>query len=266
MRPKIVFENVSKSFRLYKKQSEKLIEIISYKKEKDSFFAVNDLSFDIHEGEPVGIVGLNGSGKSTFTKLLLGALIPGNGSIKVNEIELSKLLHCFRDKTSYVPQDYGMFKMTLSENLRLGNDRISLDGYDPKFINFLNKLPEGHDTPLGNVYPNGVDLSGGEWQRISIERALLRDHTETYIMDEPAASLDPIMESELYEHFTRELKGKTIIITSHRLGACSLADYIYVFDHGEIIEEGTHEFLMSIKGKYYEMYIAQRSLYERSAG
>ena len=73
------------------------------------------------------------------------------------------------------------------------------------------------------------------------------------------------MESELYEHFIRELKGKTIIITSHRLGACSLADYIFVFDHGEIIEEGTHEFLMSIKGKYHEMYTAQRSLYERSA-
>ena len=84
-------------------------------------------------------------------------------------------------------------------------------------------------------------------------------------MDEPAASLDPIMESELYEHFTQTLKGKTIIITSHRLGACSLADYIYVFSHGVVFEEGSHEDLKRMHGKYYEMYTAQRSLYERNA-
>lgn len=228
-------------------------------------YALRNVSCEIHKGSTVALVGENGSGKSTFAKLLLGTLTPENGFVEINEIELSKVLHSFRDKTAYVPQNFGTFKMSLAENLKLGNEILNIDSYQPKFVNFLNKLPGGIETPLGNIYPNGVDLSGGEWQRISIERALLRKKAQLFIIDEPAASLDPIMESELYEHFIRELNGKTIIITSHRLGACSLADYIFVFDHGEIIEEGTHEFLMNIKGKYHDMYTAQRSLYERSA-
>ena len=238
---------------------------VSYKYPNTENYALRNVSCEIHRGSTIALVGENGSGKSTFAKLLLGTLTPENGFVEINEIELSKVLHSFRDKTAYVPQNFGAFKMSLADNLKLGNETLNVDSYEPKFVNFLNKLPGGIETPLGNIYSNGVDLSGGEWQRISIERALLRKKAQLFIMDEPAASLDPIMESELYEHFIRELKGKTIIITSHRLGACSLADYIFVFDHGKIIEEGTHEFLMSIKGKYHEMYTAQRSLYERSA-
>lgn len=238
---------------------------VSYHYPNAEKYALININCKIPKGATVALVGENGSGKTTFSKLILGALTPSEGGITVNDRPLATLLHSFREKISYVPQNYGTFKMTLANNLRLGNPDIDLDTYEPKFINFGDKLPEGYSTPLGNVYANGVDLSGGEWQRISIERALIRDGAEIYIMDEPAASLDPIMESELYEHFTDELKGKTIIITSHRLGACTLADYIYVFDHGEIIEEGSHESLMKLRGKYYEMYTAQRSLYERSA-
>lgn len=238
---------------------------ISYKYPNSEKYALRSVSCKIQKGTTVALVGENGSGKTTFSKLILGALTPSNGDITVNDKALSTVLHGFREKISYVPQNYGTFKMTLENNLRLGNPDIDIDTYEPKFINFNDKLPKRYSTPLGNVYANGIDLSGGEWQRISIERALIRDHAEVYIMDEPAASLDPIMESELYEHFTKELKGKTIIITSHRLGACSLADYIYVFDHGEVIEEGSHEYLMKMHGKYYEMYTAQRSLYERNA-
>lgn len=238
---------------------------VSYHYPNAEKYALKNINCKISKGATVALVGENGSGKTTFSKLILGALTPSEGGITVNDRPLATLLHSFREKSSYVPQNYGTFKMTLANNLRLGNPDIDLDTYEPKFINFGDKLPEGYSTPLGNVYANGVDLSGGEWQRISIERALIRDGAEIYIMDEPAALLDPIMESELYEHFTDELKGKTIIITSHRLGACSLADYIYVFDHGEIIEEGSHKSLMKLHGKYYEMYTAQRSLYERSA-
>ncbi len=238
---------------------------VSYKYPNAEVFALKNISCQIQKGTTIALVGENGSGKSTFSKLILGALTPSEGNITVNGQPLATVLHGFRDKISYVPQNYGTFKMTLADNLRLVREDIDLNAYEPKFINFEYKLPNGYSTPLGNVYANGVDLSGGEWQRISIERALIRKNAEVYIMDEPAASLDPIMESELYEHFTQTLKGKTIIITSHRLGACSLADYIYVFSHGEIIEEGSHEDLMRMHGKYYEMYTAQRSLYERNA-
>lgn len=239
---------------------------VSYKYPNSENNVLSNVTCEIKKGSTIALVGENGSGKSTFTKLLLGALTPVCGSITVNDIEISKILHSFREKIAYVPQSYGRFKITLAENLRLGTKLANLDTYHPKCVNFINKLPQGVDTPLGNVYPQGVDISGGEWQRISIERALLRNESELYIMDEPAASLDPIMESELYELFINELKGKTIIVTSHRLGACSLADYIYVFDHGVIIEEGSHELLMDMKGKYYSMYNAQISLYERNSG
>ena len=238
---------------------------VSYKYPNAEVFVLKNVSCQIKKGTTIALVGENGSGKSTFSKLILGALTPTEGNITVNGQLLSTVLHGFRDKISYVPQSYGTFKMTLADNLRLGSEDIDLNEYEPKFINFEDKMPNGYSTPLGNVYANGVDLSGGEWQRISVERALIRKNAEVYIMDEPAASLDPIMESELYEHFTQTLKGKTIIITSHRLGACSLADYIYVFSHGEVIEEGSHEDLMRMHGKYYEMYTAQRSLYERNA-
>ena len=237
---------------------------IFYKYPDSESYALRNINCEIKKGTTIALVGENGSGKTTFSKLVLGALTPSKGNITVNNESLSNVLHAFREKLSYVPQNYGTFKMTLENNLKLAESDINLDTYKLRFINFCDKLPKGYCTPLGNVYANGVDLSGGEWQRISIERALIRNGVEVYIMDEPAASLDPIMESELYEHFTNELKGKTIIITSHRLGACSLADYIYVFDHGEIVEEGSHEELMKLHGKYYEMYTAQRSLYERS--
>jgi len=102
-------------------------EGVSYRYPNTENYALKNVSCDIKNGSTIALVGENGSGKSTFTKLLLGALTPENGSIKVNEIELSKLLHCFRDKTSYVPQNYGTFKLTLVENLRLGNEGISLD-------------------------------------------------------------------------------------------------------------------------------------------
>lgn len=148
------------------------------------------------------MVGENGSGKTTFSKLVLGALTPSKGNITINNESLSKVLHAFREKLSYVPQNYGTFKMTLENNLKLAEPDINLNTFKPRFVNFCDKLPKGYCTPLGNVYANGVDLSGGEWQRISIERALIREGAEVYIMDEPAASLDPIMESELYEHFT----------------------------------------------------------------
>lgn len=237
---------------------------VSYKYPDSEKYVLRNVNCKIQKGTTVALVGENGSGKTTFSKLMLGALTPNEGSITVSNRALQNVLHAFREKVSYVPQNYGTFKMTLENNLRLGKSDIDLNTYKPKFINFYDKLPEGYATPLGNVYKKGVDLSGGEWQRISIERAIIRDGSDVYIMDEPAASLDPLMESELYEHFADELKGKTIIITSHRLGACSLADCIYVFDHGEIIEAGSHEELMRLHGKYYEMYTVQRGLYERS--
>ncbi|MBQ8175051.1 MAG: ABC transporter ATP-binding protein [Clostridia bacterium] len=238
---------------------------VSYRYPNAKELALEGVSCEIKKGMTVALVGENGSGKTTFTKLMLGALHPSEGEIAVNGELLSALLHGFRQRISYIPQSYGTFKMTLEDNLRLGKNDIDLEQYEPRFINFHDKLPEGYATPLGNVYTGGVDLSGGEWQRISIERALIRNGSEIYVMDEPAASLDPLMESELYEYFMKILKGKTLVITSHRLGACSLADHIFVFDQGKIVEQGSHDSLMKMRGKYYEMYTAQRSLYERKA-
>ncbi|MNL55023.1 Lipid A export ATP-binding/permease protein MsbA [compost metagenome] len=126
---------------------------------------------------------------------------------------------------------------------------------------FIDNLPQGLDTQLGQLENNDVELSGGQWQRLAIARALSRAGTEILIMDEPTASLDPKVETQIYEEFSALCENKTAIMISHRLGVTRLCDTIYVFDQGEICEFGSHAELMNRRGKYYQMYSAQSYLY-----
>lgn len=239
---------------------------VSFKYPSSKKFALESINFKISSGQTVALVGKNGSGKSTFLKILLGGLYPTSGCVLVNNKNINNVLKQLREKTAYIPQEFARYNLTLAENIKLANSSIPLEQMPLQFLNFIDKLPYGYNTYLGNIYNDGITLSGGEWQRISIERALIKENVELYIMDEPAASLDPIMESELYKEFLNTLKGKTKIITSHRLGACSIADCIYVFENGRIIESGTHAELMKNKNTYYNMYQAQSHLYERDNG
>jgi len=132
---------------------------------------------------------------------------------------------------------------------------------DFNILNDINDLPKGFDTPLGKIEENGVDFSGGQWQRIAMVRSLVSP-APMRILDEPTSALDPISESNMYENFGKMNKGKTTVFISHRLGATKISDKIFVIEQGSVIQQGSHEELMEQGGMYAEMYESQRSWYK----
>lgn len=223
----------------------------------------------IHPDEKVSIIGTNGAGKSTFIKLLLGLYRPTSGSILLNGTDIEKLnpdryLRLF----SAVMQDYQLYSFTILDNLIFTENpspaacadawecvrQIGLD-------ETIEKLPDGMDTFLTQRYSeNGIDLSGGEHQKLAIARALYRN-TPIMILDEPTSALSPQSEYEIYRRFSRMSSNKTVLYISHRLSSCTLCDRILVFDRGHIVEDGSHRQLLEQNGQYAKMFHQQASLY-----
>lgn len=229
--------------------------------------AIRDVSCAIKPGEIIVCVGENGSGKTTFVNLLLGLYLVQKGSINIDGKAIQMVRHIIREKTACVMQKFNRYQMTVAENLSYDQplDPLVINERSLGILDFIDTLPQGYYTPLGPLEEGGVELSGGQWQRIAIGRALLKSGTQMLVFDEFTAALDPIIESSLYEALRKHINGRTTIITSHRLGVCSLADRIFVFSNGNIVEEGIHQDLMKHKGHYYSMYQAQRTLYEHES-
>ena len=164
---------------------------------------------------------------------------------------------------SIVYQDYAKYYIPLCDNITFGNGHGDLESSlrlaDLEAV--VAKLPQKEKTPLGKIYESGADISGGEWQKIAIARALYAN-TPFMILDEPTASLSPMMESKLYKRFAEITKDKTSLLISHRLGSTKLSDVLFVLDDGVIAEAGTHKELMAAKGAYAEMFKSQRSWYD----
>jgi len=230
---------------------------------------INDVSFNIAEGERIAIVGANGSGKSTLGKLIMGLYEPSAGKILVKGSKIrSKTNKSNKQLFSSVFQDFIKYSLTIRENISLGNlDEMHNDkllsqitkqiGINDKIVSFK----ESYDSLLGTQYEGGSELSGGEWQKIAIARAVFSD-PEILVLDEPTASLDPLTELEILEDFLSISNKKTAIVITHRLGICSNVDKIIVFANGKVIEQGNHYELMKNKGQYYELYNAQAKWYK----
>ena len=228
---------------------------------------LDHISFKMEAGVHYAIVGKNGEGKSTIIKLLSGLYSDYSGKILINGRELRE--YGFADLKgmfSIVYQDFGRYAVSMKDNLKLADTGISeenirkiLQRFDLE--NAAGKLSDGIDTPLGRIQSSGMDLSGGEWQRLALARACA-NNAPVYLLDEPAAALDPISESQVYQNFQKAGEHKTTILISHRLGSVKLADQILVLDHGKIVESGSHEKLMKNRRLYYEMYESQRSWYQ----
>ncbi|MEG4630348.1 ABC transporter ATP-binding protein [Microcoleus sp. AR_TQ3_B6] len=231
---------------------------------------VEDINLTINPGEMLVLVGENGAGKTTLGKLLGRLYDPTSGTIAWNGKDLrSYSLAYVRSRIAVVMQDYARFPSTVRENVGFGdllllsddtaiNEAISEAGISAK----VNSLASGLETPLGKQLEDGIDLSGGQWQRIAIARALMRLSTaEVLIFDEPTAALDPKTEHEIYSIFRQIAAGKTTIVISHRLGLAKIADRIAVMENGKIAEIGTHDELIASNGIYCSMFTRQASSY-----
>jgi ATP-binding cassette subfamily B protein len=229
---------------------------------------LENVDFSLSPGQVVAIVGPNGSGKTTLVKLLCELYQPGGGRITLDGIDLRQVDPvAWRRRISVVFQDFVHFYLTARENIWLGNTELHPDstaieiaarqsGAHP----VIHELPQGYDTFLGTWFKDGKELSGGEWQKIALARAFLRE-AQIIVLDEPTSSLDPLAEAELFRQFRQLLHGKSAILISHRFSTVQMADFIYVLDQGHILEKGTHAELLANRGRYAEFYLAQAAHY-----
>jgi len=231
--------------------------------------AVDNVTVTIQHGETIAIVGENGSGKTTLVRLITGMYLPEEGEILYGEINTKTISASSLFKNiSAVFQKYQRYQMTLRENIGISNaddaagdtvlDAISMQaGIDKNDSSFLN----GYDTMLSREF-DGVDLSGGQWQRVAIARSFFRTH-QLIVLDEPTAAIDPIEETKIYNRFAEISKNKTAIIVTHRLGSVKLADRILVMKQGKLAEQGTHADLMAVNGEYNRLYKSQEQWYKK---
>jgi ABC-type multidrug transport system fused ATPase/permease subunit len=230
--------------------------------------ALSDISLTVPFGQRVAVVGENGAGKSTLVRLLLGLYEPTTGAIQLGGKDIQTLRADRRASiSSVVFQDFIKYAFTLRENIGLGNyDKMD----DEQAIvaaakaggadEVASALSAGYETLLTTRFADGTDLSGGQWQKVAISRAFMRDPM-IVALDEPTSALDPQMETEVLERFLSISGERTAIIVSHRLGIARLCDRILVMSNGRLVEEGTHEDLLQLGGEYARMWNLQAQRY-----
>ena len=239
---------------------------VSFKYANSDTWALRHVNQKITLGTKNAVVGKNGAGKTTFIKLLCRLYEPTEGQILLNGVDIR-----YYDYEEYaklfaiVFQDFNLFSFPLGENVAGSNeydrDRAVKCLEDAGFGERLTKMEKGLDTPLYQYDDeNGVEISGGEAQKIAIARSLYKD-APFVIMDEPTSALDPVAEFEIYQRFDQMVEGKTSIYISHRMSSCRFCDNIIVFDEGQVIEQGSHDKLMSNGGLYSELWNAQAQYY-----
>lgn len=231
--------------------------------------ALKNLNITIRQGEKIAIVGENGSGKSTFANLLCGMHQPTSGEITVGGLNIKDHLSAVRNAISVVFQNFGKYEISLRGNITISDkDRCITDeellslAKKTDAYTFIQTQPNGLDEMLGTFSEGGNNLSGGQWQKIALTRAMYRDRARIMVLDEPTSALDPVAEAQLYRDFAQITGDKTTILISHRLGITSIVDRILVFADGRIIEEGNHAELLAKGGQYAAMYRAQAQWYQ----
>ena len=245
---------------------------VSFRYPNTESYALRHVSLKFKVGEKLAIVGENGSGKTTFIKLLCRLYDPTEGEILLNGVDIKKYDYDeYMSVFSVVFQDFTLFPFRLGEVVASGKDyekeRAEEALRKANFGERLRGLPDGADTYLYKEYDNsGVEISGGEAQKIALARALYKD-APFILLDEPTAALDPVSEYEVYSNFSRISGDRTAVYISHRLASCRFCDKIAVFDAGKLIQSGTHEGLLSdVEGKYCELWNAQAQYYTRGQG
>lgn len=229
---------------------------------------LRDFNFTMHPGERVALIGENGQGKTTIVKLITRLYDPTEGQVLLDGVDLRDYdLEDLHSEMGVIFQDFMRYEMTARENIAVGRIEVP---HTPEEIEYaadkslaegvIAKLPGGFDQMLGRRFEGGVDLSGGEWQKIALARAYLRD-AQLLILDEPTAALDARSEFEVFQRFAELTFGKMALLISHRFSTVKMADRIVVLEAGQLVEEGSHAQLMALGGRYAGMFEMQAASY-----
>jgi ATP-binding cassette subfamily B protein len=244
-------------------------KFVSFKYPRSERYILKDFNLTIKSGERIALVGENGAGKTTIIKLLLRFYDVTEGEILINGVNIKELdLSEWHKYIGALFQDFIKYQFKFKDNIYLGNlsktdnekllrDAISKSGADK----YLDTLPNGIEQIVGKMFEGGVDLSGGQWQKLALARAFFRD-APILILDEPTSAIDAKAEYEIFKNIQNLEKNKTVIIISHRFSTVRHADRILVLDDGKIIEQGTHEELVAQKGLYEELFEIQAKGYK----
>jgi ATP-binding cassette subfamily B protein len=253
-------------------RGEILFEKVSFSYPGSTGRVLRDVSFHIAPGETLAVVGRNGAGKSTLIKLLCRLYDPTEGRILVDGVDIQQLdPDELRAKIAAVFQDYVSYQATAAENVGLGD----LGALDDRWViveaarkggadELISGLPHGYDTQLGKWFDQGANLSGGEWQKVALSRAFMR-RARILVLDEPTSAVDAQAEYDLFARLRRFSRGQTAVYISHRFSTVRQADRILFLEEGSVTEEGSHEELMKLDGRYARLFTMQASAYTGEA-
>jgi len=227
--------------------------------------AVSDVSFHLQPGRSLALVGENGSGKTTLIKLLTRLYVPSSGRILLDGLDLAEWNPAaLRRRVGVIFQDFARYQLKVGENIGVGDvehfedearwrDAAALSMAAP----FVEDLPEGYQTQLGKWFKDGRELSGGQWQKIALARAFIREGADILVLDEPTAAMDARAEAQVFEQFRDLARERMVILISHRFSTVRMADEILVVQGGRVLEQGNHESLMQLDGHYAHLFSLQ---------
>ena len=241
---------------------------VSFRYPGSDKYVLKNVSFTIRVRESVAVVGENGAGKTTVVKLLARFYDPTEGAIYLDGRDLREYdLADLRRQIGVIFQDFVRYDLSAKENVGFGQvdllddaDRIERAAYEGGASDLIKGLPKGYDTILGKEFDEGVDLSGGEWQKIALSRAFMKE-AEVLILDEPTAALDAFAERDVFSRFAELTSDRTAIFISHRFSTVRMADHILVLHQGGLVEQGSHEQLLAENGRYAQMFNTQAKQY-----
>jgi len=246
-----------------------VFENVGFQYHNSERWANRNLSFELRPGEKLALVGENGAGKTTLVKLLARLYDPTEGRILLDGIDLKAYdLDDLRHNLGIIFQDYIRYQMTFYQNIAVGNikemenrELVKKAAEESLADQLAAKLPGAYEQWLGRKFNDGIELSGGEWQKVALARAYMKE-AQVLILDEPTAALDARAEYEVFQRFAELTKGKSAVLISHRFSTARLADRILVLDQGTLLESGTHTELLAKEGRYAELFNLQAKGYQ----
>ncbi len=233
-------------------------------------WALRHVSLFIPRGQSLALVGQNGAGKTTFIKLLTRLYAPTEGRILLDGVDLAAWDETvLRRRLGVIFQDFNQYQFRFRENVGVGSvehledtERVQRAVQEGGATELLSSLSEGLETPLGRWFKDGTELSGGQWQKVALARAFMREEADILVLDEPTAALDAEAEHAIFQRFRELARGRTTLLISHRFSTVRMADRIVVIEHGQLVEQGTHAELMALGGRYAHLFTLQAKGYQ----